>query len=62
MTEEQANEIATRLTIALMEAKQLAFDARSNRTPNETAQGIVSHLLAIRDALLVGGPDSKPRA
>ena len=58
MTEEQANEIATRLTIALMEAKKFPFDAITKRTPEQTATNIVPQLLAIRDALLASTPPS----
>lgn len=56
MTEEQANEMATRLTIALMEQKQWPFDALSKRTPEQTAAAVVPPLLAMRDALLQGKP------
>lgn len=56
MTEEQANELATRLTIALIENKQLPFDVQSKRTPDQIAQNIVPCLLAIRDALVASVP------
>jgi hypothetical protein len=57
MTEEQDNEIATKLTIALIEASVLPFERQSMHEPNETAQGIVPRFLAIRDALMKTSPE-----
>lgn len=57
MTEEQANEIATRLTIALIEANVLPFERLSIHEPNETAKCIVPRFLSIRDALLKSSPE-----
>lgn len=57
MTEEQANDLATQLTIALLQEKKLPGAASVARlTPAQIAQGIVPPLLAIRDALLMNPP------
>lgn len=61
MTEEQANEIATRLTIALIEAGKAPFDARQNPTPKHVAQQAAALLLAIRDECLAK-PTPEPHA
>ena len=52
MTEEQANELAARLTIALIEAKQtdLLF-VKQTPQPQDVAKPIAELFLSIRDTL-----------
>ena len=52
MTEEQANEIATRLTVALIEAKQLTATGLTTNAHQGKAGNIVALLLSMRDGLL----------
>lgn len=54
MTEEQANELATRLTVALIQERKLPADHRRELTAAEIAQAPVELLLAIREGLLQG--------
>lgn len=54
MTEEQANEVATRLTVALLEAGRLPGPRESIPQAEETAQYYVGHWRAIQKELLAG--------
>ena len=53
MTEEQANELATRLTVALIEAKQTELlHVKKTPQPQDVAKPIAELVLSIRETLL----------
>ena len=54
MTEEQANEVATRLTVALLEAGRIPATRQPFAEPREVAQHYVGHWRAIREELQEG--------
>lgn len=61
MTEEQANEIATRLTVALIESKLIPSVSAGAKHTHGSAEHIAALLLSIRDGCL-HGTGKQPRA